>query len=107
MLDPKLYPADELAKLYFRRWNDELHFRQIKSVLGMEVLRCLAPNIVPKELAMHRIAYNHIRALMQRAALTYEVDLERLSFKGSRDSLHHFARQSVFPYRRVAPGTFV
>ena len=40
---------------------------------------------------MHRIAYNLICALMQRAALTYDVDLERLSFKGSLDSLHHFA----------------
>jgi hypothetical protein len=28
---------------------------------------------------------------MQPAALTYDVDLERLSFKGSLDSLHHFA----------------
>ena len=27
---------------------------------------------------------------MQRAALTYDVDLERISFKGSLDSLHHF-----------------
>jgi hypothetical protein len=41
--------------------------------------------MVLKELAMHRIAYNLIRALMQRAALTYDVDLERISFKGSLD----------------------
>ena len=41
LLDPKLYPADELAKLYLRRWNVELHFRQIKTMLGMDVLRCL------------------------------------------------------------------
>jgi hypothetical protein len=51
----------------------------------------LTPSMVLKELAMHRIAYNLIRALMQRAALTYDVDLERISFKGSLDSLHHFA----------------
>ena len=91
LLDPKLYPAHELEKLYFRRWNVELHFRQIKTILGMDVLRCLTPSMVLKELAMHRIAYNLIRALMQRAALTYDVDLERISFKGSLDSLHHFA----------------
>jgi hypothetical protein len=47
--------------------------------------------MVLKELAMHRIAYNLIRALMQRAAITYDVDLERISFKGSLDSLHHYA----------------
>ena len=91
LLDPRLYPAEELAQLYFRRWNVELHFRQIKTMLGMDVLRCLTPSMVLKELAMHRIAYNLIRSLMQRAALAYDVDLERLSFKGSLDSLHHFA----------------
>jgi hypothetical protein len=51
-------------------------------MLGMDVLRCLTPEMVLKELAMHRIAYNLIRALMQRAAITYDVDLERISFKG-------------------------
>jgi hypothetical protein len=100
LLDPKLYPAHELEKLYFRRWNVELHFRQIKTILGMDVLRCLTPSMVLKELAMHRIAYNLIRALMQRAALTYDVDLERISFKGSLDSLHHFADAIYATHRK-------
>jgi hypothetical protein len=100
LLDPKLYPADELAKLYFRRWNVELHFRQIKTMLGMDVLRCLTPKMVLKELAMHRIAYNLIRALMQRSAISYDVDLERLSFKASLDSLHHFADAIYATHRK-------
>jgi hypothetical protein len=49
---------------------------------------------------MHRIAYNLIRSLMQRAALTYDVDLERLSFKGSLDSLHHFADAIYATHRK-------
>ena len=100
LLDPKLYPAQQLEKLYFRRWNVELHFRQIKTMLGMDVLRCLTPRMVLKELAMHRIAYNLIRALMQRAALTYDVDLERISFKGSLDSLHHYADAIYATHRK-------
>jgi hypothetical protein len=100
LLDPQLYPAQELEKLYFRRWNVELHFRQIKTMLGMDVLRCLTPRMVLKELAMHRIAYNLIRALMQRAALTYDVDLERISFKGSLDSLHHYADAIYAAHRK-------
>ena len=60
-------------------------------MLGMDLFRCLTPRLILLELAMHRIAYNLIRALMQRAALTYDVDLERISFKGSMDSLHHSA----------------
>src|SRR5271166_6283366 len=56
--------------------------------------------MVLKELAMHRIAYNLIRALMQRAALTYDADLERTSFKGSLDSLHHFADAIYAAHRK-------
>src|SRR5260370_38603471 len=56
--------------------------------------------MVLKELAMHRIAYNLIRSLMQRAALTYDVDLERLSFKGSLHSLHHFADAIYATHRK-------
>ena len=36
---------------------------------------------------MHAIAYNLIRALLQQAAALYRVPLERLSFKGSVDTL--------------------
>ena len=75
LLDLKLYPAQELEKLDLRRWNVESHFRQIKTMLGMDVLRCCAPEMALEELAMHRIAYNLIRALTQRAALTYDVGL--------------------------------
>jgi hypothetical protein len=91
LLDVQKYPANALADLYFQRWSVELHFREIKTLLGMDVLRCLSPAMVRKELAMHRIAYNLVRALMQRAALCHHVDLQRLSFKGTLDSLHHFA----------------
>jgi len=91
LLDARLYPCEELADLYFRRWGVELHFRQIKMLLGLDVLRCLTPKMIRKELLMHQIAYNLVRALMQRAAATAGVALGRLSFKGSLDSLHHFA----------------
>ena len=43
---------------------------------------------------------NLIRALMQRAALTYDVDLERISFKGSLDSLHHYADAIYATHRK-------
>jgi Transposase DDE domain len=86
LLDAQRFSAAQLAQLYFRRWGV-----QIKILLGMDVLRCLSPAMVRKELLMHLVAYNLIRALMQRASLIYHVPLQRLSFKGSLDSLHHFA----------------
>jgi hypothetical protein len=91
LLDAHRFSAAQLAGLYFRRWGVELHFRQIKNLLGMDVLRCMSPAMVRKELLMHLVAYNLIRALMQRASLIYHVPLGRLSFKGTLDGLHHFA----------------
>jgi hypothetical protein len=91
LLDAQRFSAAQLAQLYFRRWSVELHFHQIKILLGMDALRCLSPAMVRKELLVHLVAYNLIRALMQRASLIYHVPLGRLSFKGSLDSLHHFA----------------
>jgi hypothetical protein len=91
LLDPIAHPASELAALYFRRWTVELHFREIKVLLGLDVLRCLTPAMVRKEIAMHRIAYNLVRLLMQRASITQHVRLARISFKGTLDSLHHFS----------------
>jgi hypothetical protein len=91
LLDPQDYPANALADLYFERWTIELHFREIKTLLGLDVLRCLTPKMVRKEIALHRIAYNLVRLLMQRAGLVHHISLARISFKGTLDSLHHFA----------------
>lgn len=91
LTDPVQFPASALAELYLRRWSVELFFRDIKNTLGMDVLRCQTPAMVRKEIIMHAIAYNLIRALMQEAAALYQVPLERLSFKGSADTLRQWA----------------
>ena len=91
LLDPVAYPADEIRQLYFQRWSVELHFREIKTLLALDVLRCLSPAMVEKELLVHVIAYNLVRTVMQTAAIRHQVDLERLSFKGALDTLNHFA----------------
>jgi len=84
-------PAADLADIYFRRWGIELHFREIKIHLNMDVLRCLSPAMIERELRMHFIAYNLIRSVMQKAALTHDVDLGRISFKGCLDTVRQFA----------------
>lgn len=90
LTDPVCYPAEAIAKLYLRRWAVELFFRDIKMSLGMDILRCQTPAMVRKEIIMHAIAYNLIRALMQQAAAIYHVPIERLSFKGSVDTLRQW-----------------
>ena len=91
LTDATLYPAEALRELYARRWNIELHFAQIKTILQLDVLRCQSPGMIAKELQVHLIAYNLVRALMQKAAHLHDVPLERLSFKGSLDTLRHWA----------------
>jgi hypothetical protein len=74
LTDAQTYSAEELGRLYFRRWAVELFFRDIKITLGLDVLRCQTPAMVRKEIVMHAIAYNLIRALMQDIARRSQMD---------------------------------
>lgn len=91
LLDPRNYPAQAVAALYRRRWRLELCLRDLKTTLGMEQMRCLSPAMVHKELLCYLIAYNLIRCVMARAAQTYDVDLARVSFKGSLDTVRQYS----------------
>jgi hypothetical protein len=91
LLDSKLYPCQALAELYRRRWAIELFFRDIKTTMNMEILRCQSPAMIEKELAMHIIAYNLLRTLMLEASICYHVPLDRISFKGTVDTLRQWS----------------
>jgi hypothetical protein len=81
MQNARAVPKSELSALYARRWHIELDIRNIKTTLGMEVLRCLTPAMVEKELWVSLLAYNLIRLLMAQAAHTAGVYPRELSFK--------------------------
>ena len=53
LLDSEAYPADEVASLYVHRWEIEVRFRDIKTTLGIELLRTKTPEMIEKELLMH------------------------------------------------------
>jgi hypothetical protein len=89
-LDPVAYPIKNLIALYFRRWDIELSFRHIKTTMGMETLRCLTPAMILKEFLLFLIAHNCLRALIAEAAQTHGVPRERISFKGTVDTLRSF-----------------
>ena len=71
----------ELAQLYALRWQVELDLRNIKTTLGVNVLRCLTPQMVAKELWVCLLAYNVIRLLMAQAAHQAGLLPRQLSFK--------------------------
>lgn len=90
LLDAEAYPAEDLIALYARRWNLELALRHLKTTMGMELLRCQSPQMAQKELLAYLVAYNVIRCLMAEAVALAEVQMERLSFKGTMDTLRQY-----------------
>ena len=95
LLDPSAYPAEQIAQLYRRRWDMELCFRDLKTTMGMEELRCRTPAMVHKELLAFLIAHNFMRCLIAQAASAHQVCRTRISFKGAVDaarSFHHAMR---------------
>ena len=90
LLDAAQYPAAELAELYFKRWDVELFFRDIKTTMGMDILRCKTPEMIRKEILMHFIAYNCIRRLMYEAAEEADLEVRLVSFKGSVQALRNW-----------------
>lgn len=81
LLDPRKASKAELDQLYARRWQVELDLRNIKTTLGVDVLRCHTPQMVDKELWVHLLAYNLIRLLMAQAAAGAKIQPRELSFK--------------------------
>jgi len=83
LFDQRQYPKEDLAQLFRRRWMAELYLRDIKSTMGMDILRCKTPDMVHKELIMYMIAYNLIRSLILQSSMILQVQMDRLSFKGT------------------------
>ena len=83
LLDADIYTKKDLASLYRRRWEAELHLRSIKVVLELDVLRCKTPELVRKEIWMGLLGYNVIRAVMAEAAGAHGRMPHRVSFKGA------------------------
>jgi len=93
LLDPKQYPLEQIAALYRDRWTVELRIREVKTTLQMEILHGKSEDVVRKEIYMHFLAYNLIRALMWQAAQEQDQPLHRLSFAGTVQRFH-----AVAPY---------
>ena len=104
LLDSSAYPAREIASLYVHRWDIELRFRDIKTTLGMEMLRTKSPDLIQREILMHMIIYNLIRLVMLKAGVVHGVNHRRLSFRGAQQVLHacreSFAELGAHPVLR-------
>ena len=100
LLDPVAYPMEDLVALYGDRWTVELHLRELKTTMNMDSLRCKSVDAVHKEILMHLLAYNLIRALLWQASQAHGRPLHRLSFAGAVQRLNVMA-----PYLWLFAGT--
>ncbi len=90
LLDADKYPRNEIACLYQKRWHVELDFRAIKSLMHMDILRCKTPEMVRKEIDVHLLVYNLIRALMAQSAVELKNKPREISFKAAQETLQAF-----------------
>jgi hypothetical protein len=85
LLDTQKYGGAQAIDLYDVRWQIELKFRDIKTIMRMEFLAVKSPEMAHKSLLMLMIAYNLLRTLMQRAAGEADKPIHEMSFKGTLD----------------------
>ena len=81
LLDFKKYSLVDLAELYHRRWEMELKLRDIKTVMGLELIACKTPRRCRNHLLVGLTAYNLVRAVMLDAAKVGRIHMARISFK--------------------------
>jgi hypothetical protein len=80
LLDPILFPASELARLYHMRWDIETFYRDFKHTLRATSWHCSTPTSFHQELLMHMIALCLIRIAMIEAGYLANVSVGQLSF---------------------------
>ena len=81
LLSDKTATKSALTTLYKQRWHVELDLRNIKTVLGMDVLHCKTPHMNEKEMWVYFLAYNIIRLLIAAAAAKAAILPRHISFK--------------------------
>lgn len=82
--------AKEIAELYRNRWFVEVDLRSIKSVMGMNVLRCQTAEMIKKEIWMHFLTYNLVRTMIMDAASINKTEPRKVSFKAAVQLLSSF-----------------
>jgi Transposase DDE domain len=87
LADAQQYSKQDLTDLYHERWHVELDIRSIKTVLGMERLRCLTPFMVRKEMWAYWLGYNLVRKVSAQAALERGLHPRQISFTATKQAL--------------------
>lgn len=91
LTDATAYPASEIVALYHERWEIELGYDEVKTVMlaREETTRSKTPRGVAQELWGLALAYNLVRLEMERIADEAGVTPDRISFKSALMYIEH------------------
>lgn len=106
LLDPHAYPKQELEDLYRTRWQVETHLRDLKTTMGMDVLRCTTVESVLKEVWMFVLIYNLVRKVILEASRAQAVPPDRVSFIDALRWLTHASPDDQVPDLVINPDRF-
>ena len=99
-LNPKKVSKKEIGELYEKRWLIEVDLMAIKTVLQMNTLRCKTPEMVNKEIVVHLLGYNLIRAIMAESAYQWQILPREISFKATVQLLNAFREKGLLISRK-------
>lgn len=97
LLDHTLYSPEKLGELYLKRWSIELYFKDIKTTMGMEILKSKTPTQVKKEICMFAIGYNLIRNIILDSSSQTGTDISKISFSGTIQQLDQWLHLFISP----------
>jgi hypothetical protein len=80
LLDSELFPKEELADLFLIRWRIEVNFGDLKTTMGLDILKCKTVDGISKELAIFAMIYNMVMAIRYQCANNMEIPPSRISF---------------------------
>ena len=90
LLSNEQYSVADISELYRLRWDVEINLRSLKTMMNMDVLRCLSPEMVRKEIWAHLLAYNLIRTVIAQAAAQHGKQPRNISFTRAMRTLEAF-----------------
>lgn len=85
LVDPVRYPAEEIGRLYFERWELELAYRELKvdTLDACPTMRSQSPDRIRQELWGVLTAYNVVRREIEAVAEELNVPPNRISYRGA------------------------
>lgn len=80
ILNSNEFPSNELAALYHERWEIETMLDEVKTHLGVRIIRSRTPELARQEIFGLLMAHYALKSIMHDAALEIDVDPDDLSF---------------------------